>query len=400
MKIWIVNQYALPPWETGGTRHYSLARELVSMGHQVCIIASNIHYSSRIKMKECHGSKNIEGVQFIWLDSPVYKKNSIDRIFNMIVFTYRLLLTNKVRSLFKPDIIIGSSPHPFSAWAAERLSYFYKVPFVLEIRDLWPETLINIGKISSQNLFIKLLVCLEKYLYKKADRIVVLPSLAGEYIVNRYNIDGKKIICIPNGVDLNSVLLQVESRNEDIFTVMYIGSHGLYDGLDILLNVASIIKYQEWGVNIRFRFIGSGPEKSNLYKKAKELGLNNIHFEDPVSKTQIFKVLKEADVCIAIAIKSPLYRWGLSFNKLYDYMASARPVILGADVADDIVKLSGAGISVQPDDLQAIALAIKEIKEMKYSQRFELGLKGRAYVEKNNSYRNLASKLEKLLCDL
>jgi glycosyltransferase involved in cell wall biosynthesis len=175
MRVWLVNHYALPPQRAGGTRHYALARELIRRGHEVTLIASSVDYMRR---QEAHLAPNerarleqVGEVPFLWLRTLPYQGNSLRRVGNMLSFAFRLR-REAPRALPRPDVVVGSTPHLFAAWAAYRLARRYQVPFVLEVRDLWPEFAIDMGVLTNP-ILIRTSRWLESFLYNRADHLLV-----------------------------------------------------------------------------------------------------------------------------------------------------------------------------------------------------------------------------------
>ncbi len=173
MRIWIIHQNALPPFLMGPTRHYDLASKLIAQGHEVYIFASNYCHNNKLYIAEGYATTQKiyyhEKVPFIWFHVPDYRKNSLRRLVNMLSFSAKLLMTN-LHSIPKPDVILGSSPSPYAAYAAQRLARRYGVPFVYEIRDLWPATLMDLAKFSKHHPMILSMQKIEDYLLKKATR--------------------------------------------------------------------------------------------------------------------------------------------------------------------------------------------------------------------------------------
>jgi glycosyltransferase involved in cell wall biosynthesis len=403
MEIIIINHYAVPASEPGITRHFSLAKELVARGHRVTIVAANFNHVTKNQIVDDANAgivrRQYDSVSFIWVPVCSYKGNSPARIANILGFT-RIVNKKGFSSylLPRPDVIIGSSPHPLAAWVAERLAHRLRVPFVMEVRDLWPQTLIDLGRISSQHPAIRFLSWLERYLYNRAERIITLLPGAGEYIAAR-GINKEKVVWISNGIDMSLVPPSVGGEEKERFTVMYAGSHALANGLDTIIDCANVLHNKGWDDKVVFRFVGDGAEKPILKEKAETLNLHNIVFEDSVSKVKIYGKLQEASAFIAVTKSSPLYKYGISPNKLFDYMAMARPIIFGVDAYNDPVKDAGAGISVPTEDPVALAEAIKQLVNMSVEERQEIGLRGRRYVEKHYDFRKLAEKLEQVLFD-
>lgn len=402
MRLWMINHYAVPPTEAGGTRHYSLARALVGKGHEVYIICSNINHWTGQQSPPAPGQsyvqQDIDGVHFIRLSTPAYGHSSIRRMINMLAFAYKIG-TKKLAGLPRPDYIIGSSPHPFAARAALKTAESLKVPFILEIRDLWPQTLIDLGKASPNSIPVKLMFKLELYLYQHASAIITLLPGGVQYISGR-GVPSEKITWIPNGMDAGLIPAPPPPQPGRALNVMYLGAHGIANGLDTLVQAGLILKEQGWEDRVRIRLIGEGPCKASLQEQARQAGLDNFSFESAVPKSEVYRVLWEADVLVVLVRKSVLYRWGISLNKIFDYLGAGRPVIIGVDALNDPVAESAAGISIPPEDPPALAEAIKKMASLTNVERWELGQKGRSYVEEFYAYTALGDRLEQLLIDL
>jgi len=405
--LWILNHYAISPDMAGGTRHFDLARELVKKGHDVTIFASGFDHHTRQYLKVKPGEKmrveKYDGVRFVWINTLPYYGNNWRRALNMLSYGWRVLRCS--RGLSKPDAVIGSSMHPFAALAGWWLARRHKARFVFEVRDLWPQTAVDMGAIKESSLPAKLLYGWEKFLYKRAEKIIVLLPYAKEYIVGK-GIDPEKIFWLPNGVNLDGFdhPSPLDPRSEvgkafeeynDKFKVIYSGAHGQANGLEVIVQAGSII--QDGGLGIHFFFIGDGPEKNNLIQKANEIGLSNVSFLPPVSKAQVPNLLARADLLVHTIKKVDVLRYGMSPNKMYDYLASAKPIVTSIEARNNPVIEANAGIAVEPENPKALAEAIIEIYNMPEKKRKELGMNGRRYIEQYHSTKILAQKLEALL---
>jgi len=396
LNIWIFNHHALTPDMSGGTRHYDFAKELIKRGHSVTIIASSFHYSKYKEMKEYKDKEylceKIDGIDFIWIKTPTYFGNGISRVKNMISYSYKVLKYIPKLNLSKPDIIVGSSVHLFAVWAAYKLSCRYNTPFIMEVRDLWPQTLIDMG-ISKWHPFIMLIGWLEKFLYKKADKIISNLPYAYEYIGKL--VEMEKFIWISNGVDLSNIKYTSKEKSNK-FIISYTGAIGVANNLQILLEVAKKLKDNE---NLYFRIVGEGAEKEKLKTFVKENNLSNVSIENSVPKNEVTNILQNSDILFLSLKDSPLYRFGISLNKLFDYMASGRVIIFAGNSKNNPIKDANAGYSIAPDDVEDLQKAILEIYNLSQEKRDEIGKKIRKYAEDNYSIQILVDKFEKLLED-
>lgn len=405
--VWILNHYAKTPDMAGGTRHFDLSQELVKKGYKVTVFASGFDHNSKkyIKMnsKEYFKIENYNGICFVWLKTISYYGNNWRRLLNMI--SYGVRVVSVCRGIEKPDVIIGSSVHPFAVLAAWWLARRYKTRFIFEVRDLWPQTAVEMGVIKATGIPAKILYAWEKFMYKKAEKIIVLLPNAKDYIEN-LGIDPQKIVWIPNGVDLEqfdksvyinpcSEAAKVFEKYKNKFKVVYTGAHGPANGLETVIEAAYFLFKKS--VDVHFFLIGDGPEKKKLIKKAQERAVDNITFLDPVPKSQVPAILQQSDLLMFCLRNLDIYKYGISLNKMYDYFASGKPVIMSGDAINNIIQEAKAGITVEPENPEALAKGIVKILQKAPEERQKLGAKGRAYVEKYHNTRVLTDILEKIL---
>lgn len=404
-QVWIINHYASEPGGVGGTRHYQLARGLRDQGWHATVIASSVELNSGRQRLRAGETKRIEvydTVPFLWIRVPGYVGNGGGRLKNMLSFAVRVLMPGSTRELPRPDVIVGSSVHPFAAASAALLAKRNGVPFVFEVRDLWPQTLIDLGRIRAGGLLARLMGLLELWLYRKAQAIVVVLPKAGDYIAS-LGIDPGKVTWIPNGIDLTShpaTVAPIKNEADRSFTLMYFGAHGQANALATVIEAIALINERDSASRVRLRMIGDGPLKKELMELAKVRGLESsaLTFEAPVPKNLIPALASEADAFVLSVLDRPqLYRYGISMNKLFDYMAAGRPVLIASAAANNPVQDACCGITVAPEDPVLMAEAIQRMAAMPDDELRAMGLRGRQHVEANYSFVQLAQKFAEVL---
>lgn len=401
IRLWILNHYA----GGSGTRHYDMARELVRRGHEVTVCASSFDHQTRVEKKAYAGRTQLEetreGVRFVWIRTPAYRRNDWRRVLNMAGYAWRAYRALAQRT-DRPDVVVGSLMHPFAALAGYFLARRHRCRFYFEERDLWPQTLIDLGRLKPGHPAVWLLSRLELFLYRKADRIIVLFSRAVDYVQQR-GIDRSKVLLIPNGVDLAAYDRGKDALPPDFEALFeslrgktiaaYTGAHGLANHLDTVLEAAGRLK--ELGeARIHLLLVGDGPEKDRLVRTAVNRGLDNVTFLPPVAKSSIPAILRRVHVGLLPLKDSPVFRWGISPNKLYDYMAAALPVILLCDTDDSDVERSGGGKVVRGDFAANLALELRGYADDETRRRAE-GERGRAYVAEHRNWSTLSLGLVK-----
>jgi glycosyltransferase involved in cell wall biosynthesis len=397
--VWILNHYAGTA-TSPSTRHFDIARELVKRGHRVTIFAAGFHYQRFVEERLAPGQsfkfEDHDGVRFVWLKTFPYRGNEWRRAVNMLSFAWRAISVGR-RLDERPSVIVGSSVHPLAAVAAYVLSRIKKSRFVFEVRDLWPQTLIDMGAIRSRSPFAWALRRLEKGLYDRAEKIITLLPLAHEYIT-RLGVPLEKIVWIPNGADFTRYE-GIEPYNGgagEQFTIMYTGAHGRANALDVILDAAGILQ-RRGTKRIRFVFVGDGGEKPKLQRRAEQERLGNVEFRASVSKNELFKVMGEADSFIFNLEDLALFRYGISANKLFDYLSSGRPIVFSGNTGNNPVKEAGAGISVPARSPEMLAEAIIKLASLHPVERIQMGKNGLAYMKANHDIRQLSSSFERVM---
>ena len=397
----MLNHYAQEPGQAGGTRHYSIARHLPRYGWTASIIAASVELNTnrqRIDDAAGHRLDIIDEVPFLWLRTQPYAGNGFGRLRNMLAFTRNALSTTNLRGLQSPSVIVGSSVHPFAAWAGYRLSKRYGVPFVFEVRDLWPQTLIDLGRIKENGLTAKLMRKLERHLYTVANRIVVLLPDAWRYI-EPLGIPRHRIEWIPNGVEIDNTIEPAPVPARKQFELMYFGAHGTANGLDVILDAFDHVERNPANSHISLRLVGDGPLKPSLKEHARKLGLRRVSFEDPVPKNAIPAIAAQADTFVFSLVDAPVFKYGISSNKLFDFLAAARPIIFCCKSSNNPVAEAQAGVTVPPGDPSALARAIEQVAAMPREQRQSMGESGRRFVIENHGFGVLAEKFAGVLTE-
>ncbi|NQY25956.1 MAG: glycosyltransferase family 4 protein [Piscirickettsiaceae bacterium] len=386
-----------------GGRQFYLAREMVKQGYTVYLIAASYTHFLRSppRVAKSFELEIVDGINFVWVKVPVYENShSKQRILNWFLFAWKLLKLPKIIT-DKPDVILASSPTIVLFLAARKLAKKFKSRLVFEVRDIWPLTLVNVGGYSEKHPFIRFLQWIEDGAYRDADVVVSNLPNAVEHMVER-GMDKDKFLWIPNGFSLDEVknkqplpLSVSEQIPKDKFIVGYTGTLGVANALYEMLEVAELLK--EYG-DISFMIVGDGKEKAKLKQLVIEKELRNIVFIDPILKTQIQSMLHEFDICYIGLLHEPLFRFGVSPNKLFDYFYSERPILYAIDSGKYLpVDEAKAGISVSDADPKTIAAAILELREMTVDERRKLGRNGHRYVKENHNYSILAEKLAKVI---
>lgn len=403
MIIWIANHYVGLPNSVGSTRHFSLAQELIRLGHTVCLLTSDefVMTDTPYLQEGAHYGFYIQdGIYILCIKTPRYRSVA-QRFWNMMLFGWRLWRGIGFDNLPKPDVVLGSSVHLFVPWAMYRHARRHQTPFVVEIRDIWPLTLREIGQLSAYHPIILLFQYIESFVYRRADHIFTLLPLSHDYFVSR-GVNKEQITWIPNGIDF-SLLPEYtpppQSRDpKRPFILIYAGAHGLANALSDTIRAVEILESRGYADRLHVRFIGEGRHKRKLQHQARDL--HCISFEDAVPKSIIYQVMADADAFIINWHDSPLYQWGVSANKLFDYLAMGRPVIESSTSPYSVVRAAQAGIVVPAEDSIAIADAIETLMQMPIAQREQLGQNGRRYVKNEHDMQDIAKKVDALLRSL
>lgn len=403
--IWIINHYALTPAQGGLCRHYFFAKELIKRGYTVRIFSSSTIHNTNINMiaenERCF-FKDIEyeGVIYTYLKSKAYTGNGIARINNMLGFAYNIKKIWKKYSWEKPDIIYTSTPDIFTAWKAEKFAKKHKLPCVVEVRDLWPLSIVEYKGFSERNPIIKALYCLEKKIYKRANALVFTMPGGKDYIKDKNwqnKVSLNKIFNINNGVDIASQIKQRKEfkiNDDDLnglgFKIIYAGSIREANSVDLLIKAAENIKEYK---DIKFLIYGQGSEKECLEKYCIENKLINVIFKGKVDKKYIPYICSKADINFICVKQTGISKYGVSWNKLFDYMVAGKPILSTVEVNYDFIKHYNCGISLFDQTPQAISDGILTIYNMTQEDYDEMSDNAKN-AAKNFDFNILTDKFE------
>ena len=394
--VWIINHYARAPYSAGGTRHFDLAKRLHDAGWKTWIFAASIEGDAqrqRLEKHERSRSETVANVHFRWLNTPPYQGNGSGRIINMAVFSWKMLARKTTADLERPTLIIGSTVHPLAAAVAALLARRYRVPFIFEVRDIWPETLIAMGRTRRHSPAALLLGSLERWLCRQASQVVSVMPKYDTYLKARA-IAAPPVAYIPNGVNLDNIGAPLAYRKPDIFRLTYLGAHGTANDLQTLVRAMEIIEQTHGLSSIECHLIGAGLLKQALVDYCADRGMKQVIFHAPVSKSAIRTTAADTQAFVLCVRKLPsLYKYGISMNKTPDYMAMGRPVITALEAVNNPVTEAGAGICVEPENPERLAEAIMKMAAMSETELRAMGLRGRRYVEQKHDMKLLAQRL-------
>jgi glycosyltransferase involved in cell wall biosynthesis len=405
-RIWLVNHYADAPDRANGTRHFDLAKRLSTSGFDVTIIASGFSHvtgrEERLRRGQLYRTESFEGVRFAWLRTIPYRGNGWRRQVNMLSFVASLLVVQT--RLKAPDAIVGSTVHPFAALGAWLVARTRGARYVFEVRDLWPQTLVDLGALRLGSPGERLLRGIEAFLVRRAAVVVtVLPGMQ-DYLIER-GLPHDHVRYIPNGVDLEafdaaaladrqlpeltaclSTISQMKRDGRVVFG--YLGALGRVNGVSEIIHAASLAEARAPG-KVGVVIAGDGPLRDELTDLARDHA--SVVLVGPIPKRVVPQVLAAIDAGIVHATANPVYRYGISFNKLFEYFAASRPVVFACTSNYDPVATAGAGLSLPPDDPSTLADALIELAEASPETRRRMGAAGRACVSSEHNIRTLAA---------
>lgn len=401
MNILLINHYAGSPYHGMEFRPYYLAREWVRRGHKVQIVAASYSHIRSVQPdlgRLPRKDEIIDGIGYCWYKTPTYFGNGIGRVRSMISFLARLYRDGRRLALgFSPDIVIASSTYPMDIWPACRIARISHATLIYEVHDLWPLSPKELGGMPWWHPFILWVQRAEDYAYRHADKVVSLLPDALPYM-RSHGLFPQKFFYVPNGVnqeewdqpeaissEIAAQLNRLRQNGPPI--VAYVGTHGLANALDVLLDASRLLKGEA-----QILLVGPGPERNRLAARVEREHLSNVLMLPPVPKRAVPSLLAEVDIAYIGLRPTPLFRFGISPNKLLDYMMSAKPIILAVDARNHPVAEAGCGISVPSGDPEAVAAAILRLVKMPKRDLDAMGTSGRRFVLENQTYSVLAER--------
>ncbi|WP_242685669.1 glycosyltransferase family 4 protein [Photorhabdus sp. RW14-46] len=389
-------------------RPYHLGQEWIKSGHNITLLAASYSHVRTKQPKLIENKKtteNINGLEYIWYPTPSYNGNGLSRVKNIFSFLRQIWLdSHNLVKKYRPDVVIASSTYPMDIWIAKRLAKKANAKLVFELHDLWPLSPIELGGMSPKHPFIQLCQLAENTAYKHADVVISMLPKVQEH-TKAHGLDLNKLHIIPNGVVIKDWINQltplnrslekliVTEKNKGHKIVCYSGAHGRPNALEKLLKTASLLHDKP----ITFLLVGTGLEKDNLIKESQSLGTNNVIFFDPIPKTQIPTLLNKIDIAYIGLQKQSLFRFGISPNKLIDYMMAGKPILCAIDAGNDPVSDVNCGITVKSGKPEEIARALLKLSELSTDELNQMGQKGKIYALENHAYSVLADNFIKAI---
>jgi glycosyltransferase involved in cell wall biosynthesis len=403
MNILLINHYAGSDLMGMEYRPFYLACEWVASGHSVTVLAADW---SHLRGRQPSVSADLEsteeeGVRFRWFRTNRYHGNSAWRVANMLVFVSKLHLhADRITREERPDVVICSSTYPLDIYPGARIARKADAQLIFEMHDLWPLTPILLGGYSPRHPYIRVLQRAEDYAYHNADMVVSILPHARDHMVER-GLDPRKFVHVPNGVPVARMFradvserpgpveeLVAQERGRRRFLIGFAGGINVSTPIETLLDAARLLA----AADVSFLIAGDGPRAGLLREQVAHSGLDNFHLLGRIPKSAIQRFLLRADALAIPLHRSPLYRFGISPNKLFDYMLAGKPILQASNASNDLVAEAECGFTVEPEDPAAFADAVLRLRALSEDERQRLGENGRRFVIENHDYAVLARR--------
>ncbi|MEO8109977.1 MAG: glycosyltransferase family 4 protein [Ginsengibacter sp.] len=369
MKVLLLHQYFLEENDSGGSRWNEMTKVWTAAGHEVIVLAGMIHANASEKRTEYKGKyfvKKKQGEITVWRChvSESYNKSFAGRLWGYFSFMFSVMWAGLFKAKGKFEVIIVTSPPLFIGLSAYVISRFKKIPFVFEVRDLWPESAIDTGVLTNR-FIIKMSFWFEKFIYKKAKLINVLTPAFYETLASVKKVPEEKLIMIPNAADfsLSGQLLQEFNREtfrsqmnlDGKFVITYVGAHGVANHLQQVLEAGKKLR----DTPVLFLLIGQGMEKERLKRMAVDMNVTNVRFIDSVPKKEVFKYILASEMGASVLKNVKAFKTVYS-NKTFDYMSCKKPVLMAIDgVSRKLVEDAQCGVYVEPENIDEYDIQIR-----------------------------------------
>jgi len=398
MNILIINHYAGSPEMGMEFRPYYLAKEWQKLGHKVLIVGGTYSHLHKKNPPES-GFQTIDNVDYLWIKTPRYHGNGVKRLLSMLVFTAKLRRrAKKIALSYCPNVVIASSTYPLDNYPARKMARKSGAKYIYEIHDLWPLSPIELGGMSKHHPFIVIMQWSENYAYRHCDAVVSILPNAKEHCM-AHGLPEERFFHVPNGIVEDDwghpeplpeehLRLIEKLRGEGRFLVGFAGAHGIANSLQSVIDATNKLENQK----VSLVLLGNGQEKENLINYVAKKGIKNVFFLPPVNKFAVPSFLKEMDVLYIGLQNQSLFRFGISPNKMFDYMMASKPIIQAIKAGNNLVREANCGIDVEPENVDKIADAIMELKDLPLSELNQLGSNGHKFVLENHTYSVLANK--------
>ena len=409
MNILYVSQYFPPEMGAPSARASELAAHWAQAGHRVSVLTGFPNHPTgvvpdewRPRLRRLAYNESVGQVDVFrtWL-WPLPNRKAHERMRNYASFCISAALRGF--TLPRPDVVIGSSPQLLVALAAWWIAFARQIPFVFEVRDLWPESLAAVGVGDEDSLLHLSLAAIAKFLYERADRIVVVTPAFKDQLIHRWKVPSEKISIVENGVETDlfspsppdvRTALRRKLGLDSNFVACYIGTMGMAHGLETLLDAAKTLQRQQ--PHLLFLLIGEGAEKERIKSLAQSHGLTNVRILDQQPRENIPAFISASDVCLVLLKKADVFKTVIP-TKMLEFMSCGRPVVLGVEgQAREIIEAAGAGIAIEPEDEKALVAALQTL-EANAERAGALGQKGREYILQNFSRSRTAEKYIQIL---
>jgi len=414
--IWYLHHYAGAPGIGMSYRPYYLCREFEQNGYKSWIIGASFHHLMHAPREQSEAvcQEKIDGQDFLFLKTPSYHGNTPKRFTNMLSYAWNLWRHRKklLAITGAPSVIIVSSAHPFHYFFARRIAKQYKAKLIFEVRDLWPMSLIELMNVAPSNPVVTMLNLIEKQACTQSDFVVSLLPYALDHMAKR-GLTADRFVWISNGVSPDEVENNSEAMPETCQQLIaaqkqngrcligYAGAHGIPNSLDNLIDALILLKAEGYQ-DVHFFLVGDGVQKQALRQRAEAHELSSITFLDKLPKKQIAHFLQSMDALYLGWKNKALYQYGVSPNKLFDYLLSAKPVLQALSAPRDLITETSCGLTVAAENPAAIAQGIKHMVACPDREKQDMGNRGKHLVLSEFTYARLGKKymtlFESLLC--